>query len=580
MSIFSYRDFDEKSLMKDAVLMLKYINEVFAGVDSGYQQEAESAGWKVLNGEDIGFAGNSGAHDEFYGEVLALLTSQVNIMGKYDDAGNMTGLGIYFWGTGAAVDDEFSWLHMISDGLADIGIALGNSGASNDYIIIAFDKLLTRVAEFAQENGLTGHDVLISGHSMGGMGVNSMASASSLGAWGGFYEDSAYIATASPTQNQLDDKVLNLGLENDPVYRVLEGDSITGSTLGVHDKPLETCANNLVAFNDYYTSAYGSTLLNIEDWMNGHGMDWYITAFNTILKSDFYESTDLNSTIIVAQLSDAMRETTWVEDLDRVALPHEGPTFILGSEKADLIAGGKGIDYLEGFGGNDVFRDAGGFNVISGGKGYDTFDLNGELSKTSIAQNDDGTIFIKGADGGVSVLYGVEAIKETYWNWFEYKDLTYSVTSNGLALDGKHALDYADAVHGDQSGTSEIFAPEQGGFYQNDTSWLFSYDDTIMHGSSGSDVFVSGSGNDIMYANGGDDTFMFAGDSFGDNVIYQFDQDDKLVILGNKEINANGNYLDYLSECDDGLLFTCGDSSISLVGLTLDQVHESQFVLA
>ncbi|MGD8108533.1 hypothetical protein ACQE32_18095 [Pantoea sp. FN0302] len=148
--------------------------------------------------------------------------------------------------------------------------------------------------------------------------------------------------------------------------------------------------------------------------------------------------------------------------------------------------------------------------------------------------------YSKGADGGVSVLYGVEAIKETYWNWFEYKDLTYSVTSNGLALDGKHALDYADAVHGDQSG----------------------------------------SGNDIMYANGGNDTVMFAGDSVGDNVIYRFDQDDKLVILGNKEINANGNYLDYLSECDDGLLFTCGDSSISLVGLTLDQVHESQFVLA
>ncbi|ARJ42032.1 hypothetical protein B1H58_08315 [Pantoea alhagi] len=83
-----------------------------------------------------------------------------------------------------------------------------------------------------------------------------------------------------------------------------------------------------------------------------------------------------------------------------------------------------------------------------------------------------------------------------------------------------------------------------------------------------------------MYAYGGDDTFMFAGNSFGDSVIYQFDQDDKLVIPGNKQINANGNYLGNLSECDDGLLFTCGDSSISLVGLTLGQVHESQFVLA
>ncbi|UQY43979.1 lipase [Mixta hanseatica] len=386
MSIFSYRDFDEKTLMEDTLVMLKYINETCGGVESGFQQAAEESGWKVLNGNDIGFSGLSGSHDEFYGEVLALLTSQVNIMGKYDEGGKLTGVGIYFWGTGAAADDEFGWLHMIGDGLADIAVALGESGISNGYILTAFDNLLTRVAEFAQENGLTGRDVLISGHSMGGMGVNSMASASSQGAWGGFYEDSAYIATASPTQNQLDDKVLNLGLENDPVYRVLEGDNITNDTLIAHDKPLDTCANNLVAFNDFYTSNPLLSLLNIASWANGHGMDWYINAFEKLLNSAFYEMTNLNSTIITAQLSDEMRETTWVEDLNYNALAHTGPTFILGSDKADLIAGGRGIDYLEGFGGDDIFRDAGGFNIIRGGEGQDQFDLQGEISKTSIAR--------------------------------------------------------------------------------------------------------------------------------------------------------------------------------------------------
>jgi len=581
MSIFNYRDFDEKTLMGDVTVMLSYLKGVINGDYEDYQQRATQTGWKVMTGEDIGFDGPSGPHNEFYGEVLALLTSQVNILGKYDSNGKLTSLSVCFWGTGGAADDSTAWLQMITDGAVDIGIALGGSGVSNDYIVIAFNNLLTRLAEFAQENGLTGRDILISGHSMGGMGVNSMASASSLGAWNGFYEDSAYIAGASPTQNQLNDKVLNLGLENDPIFRILEGDSTTGDTLIVHDRPLETCINNLVAFNDYYTGNYFYSILNIFGWINGHHPTWYINAIDTLMKSSFYTFTDINSTIITAQLSDEMRETTWVSDLNYNALPHEGPTFILGTEQADLIAGGSGIDYLEGFAGDDTFRDAGGFNIIAGGEGHDLFDLQYEISKTSVAQMADGLVFIKGADGGVTMLMDVETIKETYWSWFAWHDITYDITSNGLEVDGQVALAYADSVHADFYGASEIFAPENGGFYTNNTSWLFSYQgDAIMHGSSSSDVFVSGQGDDVLYSNGGDDIFMFASNSFGNNTIYGFDQDDKITILANEKITANGNYLDYLTEYDDGLLFTCGDSSISLVGLTLDQVHESQFVLA
>lgn len=581
MSIFAYRDFDEKLLMKDVLTMLRLTNEIFAGKDTGFQQAAEETGWKILNGNDIGFDGLSGSHDEFYGEVLALLTSQVNILGKYDHNGKLTGIGINFWGTGGASDDEFGWLHLLLDGAVDIGVALGESGISNGYILTAFNKLLTRVAEFAEENGLTGHDVIVTGHSMGGMGVNSMASASNLGSWGGFYEDAAYVATASPTQNQLDDKVLNLGLENDPVYRVLEGDDLVSESLVVHDKPLPTCANNLVAFNDYYTENDFYSLLNLGGWANGHGMEWYINAFETLLKSNFYHFTDLNSTIITAQLSDEKRETTWVKDLNYNAQPHDGPTFILGSEKADLIEGGKGMDYLEGFGGNDIFRDAGGFNVIDGGAGHDLFDLQGEISKTSIAHLGGGTLAIKGADGGVTIMNNVEAIKETYWFLFQDKYITYDVTSEGLAVNGNVALNYANAVYGSEQHSSEIFAPENGGFYTNHTSWLVGTgQDTTMHGSTSSDVFVCREGNDTIYTHGGDDTILFASENIGHNTVYGFGKDDKLAFMGSKEITANGNYLDYLSQGDDGVLFSYEGGSVTLVGLTLDQVHESQFVLA
>ncbi|QCT19305.1 polyurethanase [Jejubacter calystegiae] len=582
MSFFEYRDFEQRTLANDYISILQSTTNLFTGSDIDINANQENFTWKILSGEDIGYSGLSGSHDEFYGEVLALLTSQVNILGKYDDNGKLVGLGINFWGTGAAADDPLGWLHLLVDGAVDIAIGLGESGLSNGYILTAFNNLLTHVAEFATENGLTGRDVLITGHSMGGMGVNSMAAASSQGAWGGFYESSAYIGSASPTQNQLDDKVLNIGLENDPVFRVLEGDDITWDSALAHDKSLPGCSNNLIAFNDYYTQGHIFSLLNVTDWQYGHDMNWYINAVNTIMNSASYNYMDLDSTIITAQLSDELRTTTWVEDINHDARSHTGPTFILGSEKADLISGGAGIDYLEGFTGDDTFRDAGSSNIIFGGDGYDLFDLQSEISKTSVAQSVTGMTFIKGADGGITLLQDVEAIRETYWEWFQTRTITYEITCRGLEVDDNVALGYANAVHGSMTGqASEIFAPQDGGFYTNTTSWLFSYNgDTIMHGSTTDDVFICGIGNDQMYANGGSDTFLFASDNFGHNAIYGFGSDDQIVILANKETTANSSWLDYLSEDSDGLMFSCGESSVSLVGLSLDQVHENQFVLA
>ena len=46
--------------------------------------------------------------------------------------------------------------------------------------------------------------------------------------------------------------MLNIGYENDPVFRVLTGHSLTLDSLFNHDTPLETCTNNIVSFNDYY----------------------------------------------------------------------------------------------------------------------------------------------------------------------------------------------------------------------------------------------------------------------------------------------------------------------------------------
>ncbi|MDR7345115.1 Ca2+-binding RTX toxin-like protein [Pantoea alhagi] len=585
MAIFDYQGSQNKSLISDALTLNAYSTEL-AGftLDKSFQQRSEESGWKVLNAEDLSYTGAFDQHNIFSGENAFYWSAQVNVFGKYNEAGELVSIGVCYWGTGDVKDSPNADANTQQDGLHDILIAL-SSEFTESYVSNAFGDLLSCVARFATENGLTGKDVLFSGMSLGGMAVNSTAMASANNEWDGFYEDANYIAISSPVQNTADDKVLNLGCENDPVYRAMEGTTVNfPDSLFVHDKPLESCVNNLVIFNDYYASE-DFTIFSIAGQMwgawAGHDAVNYVEGLQSVLNSIYYNFTDKDSTVIVSRMSDEMRATTWVKDLNHFAEAHEGPTFILGSEKADLIEGGKGMDYLEGFGGNDIFRDAGGFNAIDGGAGYDLFDLQGEISKTSIAHLGGGTLAIKGADGGVTIMNNVEAIKETYWFLFQDKYITYDVTSEGLAVDGKIALNYANSVHGSEQKSSEIFAPENGGFYTNQTSWLVGTgQDTTMHGSTSSDVFVCQGGNDTIYTHGGDDTILFASENIGNNTVYGFGKDDKLAFMGNKEITANGNYLDYLTECEEGVQFTCDGGSVLLVGLTLDQVHESQFVLA
>ncbi len=82
-----------------------------------------------------------------------------------------------------------------------------------------------------RHTGLSGDDVTISGHSLGGLAVNSMAALSDDN-WGGFYAPSNYVAFASPTQYETGGKVINIGYENDPVFRALDGTNLTLSSLG------------------------------------------------------------------------------------------------------------------------------------------------------------------------------------------------------------------------------------------------------------------------------------------------------------------------------------------------------------
>ncbi|AZE61129.1 MULTISPECIES: polyurethane esterase [Pseudomonas fluorescens group] len=323
----------------------------------------QKAGWSPISADTLGYSGKVDARGTFFGEKAAYATAQVEVLGKYDDAGKLQEIGIGFRGTSGPRENLVT--DAIGDVISDLLAAFGPKDYAKNYAGEAFGNLLGNVAAYATAQGLSGNDVVVSGHSLGGLAVNSMADLSD-GKWSGFYKDANYVAYASPTQSA-SDKVLNVGYENDPVFRALDGSSFNLSSLGVHDKPHESSTDNIVSFNDHYASTLWNVLpfsiLNLPTWVS-HLPTGYGDGMTRILDSGFYEQMTRDSTVIVANLSDPARATTWVQDLNRNAEAHKGNTFIIGSDGNDLIKGGRGEDFIEGGKGNDTIRDSSGHNTF------------------------------------------------------------------------------------------------------------------------------------------------------------------------------------------------------------------------
>lgn len=534
-------------------------------------EKVNAAGWYVISPEALNYQGKTNAQGTYYGETPGYKNNQAEIMGKYDDSGALVQIGIVFRGTSGAREELI--LDTLGDVWSDLKITFGSEEYVNNYTLNSFGDLLGQVAKYAQEHGLSGSDVVVTGHSLGGGMVNSLAFLSEDN-WGGFYSSSAFIAEASPTQYEQTDKVLNMGLENDPVFRALDGSQFTLATLGIHDTSYNSTTDNIVSFNDFYASSYWGltpfSILNLASWLT-HMPFMYEDTLTRILNSEFYSLTERDSTIIVASLSDSYRGSTWVSDLNKAAEKHTGPTFILGSDGDDLISGGSGNDYLEGNAGNDTFRDTGGYNIILGGEGNNTLDLQHALNKSEIAWDGE-TLYLRDQDGGITLASDITTLrsKESFM-CFWHQDKDYQVTSEGL-LNGNNITHYADALTGDAD-NNELTAHSAG-------SWLFGLDgdDTLTGSDEGYTTFVGAAGNDVLNSRGGHNTFLFSG-NFGHDTLYDFDKSDTLVFMA-IEGATGGDYLDFLSMDGDNAVFNFGESSVTLVGVSQNIFDDAHVVLA
>ena len=535
------------------------------------REAVEKAGWSPISAQQLGYAGKVDQRGTFFGEKPGYESAQVEILGKYNPDGQLTAIGIGFRGTSGPRESLIT--DSIGDAISDLLAAIGPADYAKNYTGNAFDVLLGKVAAFAAGQGLAGKDVLVSGHSLGGLAVNSLADLSG-DHWSGFYRDARYIAFASPTQSETTANVLNIGYENDPVFRALNGSDFSLSSLGVHDAHQPSATNNIVSFNDHYASTAWNlmpfSIANVSTWVT-HLPSGYESGMNRIVDSAFYDLTHKDSTIVVANLSNPARENTWVQDLNRNAEKHTGSTLIIGSDGNDLIQGGRGNDFLEGRDGNDTFRDSGGYNIILGGKGVNTLDLQQSLNRVDVVNDGQGTLYLRDSHGGITMARDISLLVSDEPGWLGLsKSVSHRVADDGLWA-GTSRTDYTHSVNAGP-GDSTLKAGEQG-------HWLLGQggNDHLI-GSAGNDVFIGGAGNDLLESAGGTNTFIFNG-HFGHDTVLGYQPADRLVFLG-VEGGHEADYRAHATASGQDTVLSFGSDSVTLVGVGLASLAGADIVIA
>lgn len=259
----------------------------------------------------------------------------------------------------------------------------------------AFIPLVDAVKAFAFEHDVD--EIVFTGHSLGGA-VAEIFAERNPNHLSGLRYSALTVASPLASVDGDDDRVFNLGHENDAVY------SIKFATKG--DNAVE---NIYVALNDYIPFVD----LDFTDLGDPHNIaSLYSYTFETIVSSAFYEETTRSSRVIVS-LTDQPSEVAEAS----TGLFFDEPTLIIGRDKDianystafswtgltsdlvsedDFLVGGRANDTLEGRSGDDTLRGdvqeswlrpfasfQSGNDVLVGGAGRDTFlgtalELNGD----------------------------------------------------------------------------------------------------------------------------------------------------------------------------------------------------------
>ena len=207
-----------------------------------------------------------------------------------------------------------------------------------------YDPLLSTLSSLAQ----SGADFAFTGFSLGGGATNLMADIAGS-AFGGAFAAATFVGFASPIVSTAAG-ILNVGFENDPIYKAIEG---------YPDFP--SSFDNLVLATSQYMAGNYDGFLPLNYYAHSSALG--LQALSQLSQSIFYDVMIPDSVVIFDANAGLVQDIT----------PGRENTgaFYLGENVADSIAGRNGNDFLEGFGGNDTLNGGAGDDVLAGGAGAD-----------------------------------------------------------------------------------------------------------------------------------------------------------------------------------------------------------------
>lgn len=434
----------------------------------------------------------------------------------------------------------------------------------------AMQPVLAAVRDFAVDGGLSGEDVLVTGYSLGGGYTNIQARYADTLA-DGFFADSLYVGHDGPVIHDDPARILNVGYENDVVFRATgtsddfwDAISDADPLLSNNDNFYQTTIDNLVIFDGVYAGAEVTlqidSILNLMGWW-GHIGGVFSDALQRVGSSAFYEFTHQDSAIVVSNLGADLRGSVWVQDKAAPTSDHFGaPGFVIGTGYDDRLADGVNGDWLDGGAGDDLIRVEYGLNRVDGGSGHDTLQIVADADDVVVYRLADGTMIF---DSGKTVTvaqnieqvqlsqpgllgligqttdYSIKAnrLEDEHWSLFEIgdQDIGYSHTSSGGSGDDQLS---GRAVFG-QDGNDRVAGTNgadllHGGEGQ-DSLFGGSGDDRLF-GAEGDDHLIAGPGVDRLQGGQGDDVFIFDASITGKAIIEDFNlmagDVDRLQFLG------------------------------------------------
>jgi Ca2+-binding RTX toxin-like protein len=337
------------------------------------------------------------------------------------------------------------------------------------------------------------------GASLGGGAVNQIADIASS-EYAGRFAAAQFIAFASPIISNANG-ILNVGFENDPIYKSLENYSDQPSSL-----------DNLVLATAQYMAG---------NYDGRHPLDYYahsssaLDVFARLEGSAFYDFMSPDSVVIFDAYSGAVTDVTPGRE--------SSGAFYLGEAVADQIIGRAGIDFIEAFGGDDTLDGGGGADIMAGGAGNDAYVVDNA-----------GDVVIENANEGNDTVYSTAHLR-----------LTENVEN--LVLQGSADL------QGYGNSLSNVLYGNSGSNILNGEAGI-----DAMFGGPGSDAYFVENAGDVVIENaneGNDMVFSTAHLGLTENVEY-------LVLQGSADLQGYGNSLSNVLYGNSGSNILNGEAGV------------------